>query len=110
MRSISDTIKELRSPTLSDELQTSSGSGQGTLRGGLTAVGADMSSNGNRVPGDAVLVSPRQGVPTIWQRRTDRRGELWESPMSSSKRLSAEMMMMMVIQLECFYAQYNINL
>jgi hypothetical protein len=48
------------------ELQTSSGSGQGTLRGGLTAVGAERSSNGDRVPGDAALVGPLQGGPTIW--------------------------------------------
>jgi hypothetical protein len=40
------------------DLLTSSGSGQGTLRGGLTAIGAERSSNGDRVPGDAALVSP----------------------------------------------------
>jgi hypothetical protein len=38
-----------------------SGSGQGTLRGGLTAVGAERSSNGDRVPGDAALVGPPKG-------------------------------------------------
>jgi hypothetical protein len=47
-------------------LQTSSGSGEGTLRGGLTVVGAEMSSNGDRVPGDAALVGHPQGGPTIW--------------------------------------------
>jgi hypothetical protein len=69
----------------------------------LTAVGADRSSKGNRVPADAALVGPPQGGPTIWwrsrevagwgQHRTDRRGELWGRPMSSSGRLMAEMMM-----------------
>jgi hypothetical protein len=43
-----------------------SGSGQGTLRGGLTAVRVERSSNGDRVPGDATLVGPPQVGPTIW--------------------------------------------
>jgi hypothetical protein len=47
-------------------VRKSSGSGQGTLRGGLTAVGEEWSSNGDRVPGNAALVSPPQGGPTIW--------------------------------------------
>jgi hypothetical protein len=59
-------VKELRSPTWPDELQTSSSNGQGTLRGVPTAVGAERSSNGDRVPGDAALVGPTQGGPTIW--------------------------------------------
>jgi hypothetical protein len=80
-----------------------SGCGQCTLLG-LTAVGTERSSNGDRVPGDAALVGRSQGGPTIWwrsredagwgQHGTDRRGELWERPMSSSGRLSAQMMMM----------------
>jgi hypothetical protein len=58
-----------------------------------------------RVPRDVALVGPPQGGPTFWrsreatgwgQRRTDRRGELWGRPMSSSGRLSAEVMMMMI--------------
>jgi hypothetical protein len=28
--------------------------------------GAERSSNGDRVPGDAALVGPQQGGPTIW--------------------------------------------
>jgi hypothetical protein len=58
-------VKEVRSPTSPDELQTSSGSGQGTLRGGLTAVGAERSSNGDRGPGDAAFKVPPQGGPMI---------------------------------------------
>jgi hypothetical protein len=65
-------------------------------------------SNGDRVPGDAALVGPPQSGPTIWwmsreaagwgQHKTDRRGELWGRPMSSSGRLSAEMMSMSLVR------------
>jgi hypothetical protein len=51
--SLMRSVKELRSPIEPDELQTSSGNEQGTLRGGLTAVKAERSSNGDLVPGDA---------------------------------------------------------
>jgi hypothetical protein len=33
---------------------------------GLTAVGAERSSNGARVPGVAALIGPPKGGPTIW--------------------------------------------
>jgi hypothetical protein len=72
-------VKELRSRD----------SRQGTLRGGLTAVGAERSSNGDRLPGDVALVGPPRTAAS------DRRGELWGRPMSSNGCLSAEMMMMM---------------
>jgi hypothetical protein len=65
--------------------------------------------NGDRVPGDAALVSPHKvdrrfgsgrGEPLDkGQHRTDRRRELWGRPMSSSGRLSAEMMIMMIFKI-----------
>jgi hypothetical protein len=93
----------------SDELQTSSGSGQGTLRGGLTAFGAEKFSNGDHVPGNAALVGPYK----VDRRSGEGRGKSLDEgstgpsvvenfggrPMSSSRRLSAKKMMMMVMMM-----------
>jgi hypothetical protein len=58
------------------------------------------------VPEDAAFGRPPQGGPMTWsgsretagcgQRRTGRYGDLWGRPMSSSGRLSADMMMTMI--------------
>jgi hypothetical protein len=53
-----------RTKVAKPDLQTSSGSGQGTLRGGLTAVGGKVLKLRPRT-GDAALVGPPQGGPTI---------------------------------------------
>ncbi|KAJ8728126.1 hypothetical protein PYW08_016511 [Mythimna loreyi] len=69
------------------------------------AAGAERFWSGDRVPEDVVLVGLPQGGPTTWSRLleydgcethgTGRCGDVWGRPMSSSGRLSAELMMMM---------------
>jgi hypothetical protein len=97
-------LKELRSLVRSRRIADLKWQWTGHIVRRTDGVGAERSSNGDRVPGDAVLVGPPQGGPPIWwrsreaagwgQHKTNRREELWERPMSSSGRLSAEMMMM----------------
>ncbi|KAJ8735120.1 hypothetical protein PYW08_014370 [Mythimna loreyi] len=68
------------------------------------AARAERFWSGDRVPEDVVLVGLPQGGPTTWSRLlefdgcethgTGRCGDVWGRPMSSSGRLSAELMMM----------------
>jgi hypothetical protein len=99
-------VKELRSRQPL-ELQTSNGSGLGTLRGGLRAAGAEKSSNCDRVPGDVAFIGPPQVGPRRsgegrgkpleeGSARPNRVENFRERPMSSCGLLSVEVMMILL--------------